>query len=160
MATAARLVPAEPGLELITSGSAQAKEPLDLGDTPVGHRRIIMIAGGRFEGPRLNADVVPGGADWQIVHEGGWATLLARYTLRTDDGVLISVVSSGVRHGPPDVLARIFTEHVDPREYYFRTAVSFETAEGTSYSWLNHIVAVSSGARSRDTVALSYYAVT
>ena len=32
----------------------------DLGNTPFGHRRIIEIAGGSFEGPKLRGRAMPG----------------------------------------------------------------------------------------------------
>ena len=36
---------------------------------------------------------------------------------------MILVNSEGIRHGPPEVLARLMTgEMVDPSLYYFRTA--------------------------------------
>ncbi|MGW8269613.1 MAG: DUF3237 family protein [Burkholderiales bacterium] len=41
--------------------------PQELGDAPLGRRRIIPISGGRVEGARLKGTVPPGGADWQIV---------------------------------------------------------------------------------------------
>lgn len=49
-----------------------------MGRTPQGERRIINILGGRVEGPRLSAEVLPGGADWPIVHADG-----ASYHFRT-----------------------------------------------------------------------------
>ncbi|MGH2855879.1 MAG: DUF3237 domain-containing protein [Solirubrobacteraceae bacterium] len=150
--------PPQPGLELLTRGSVALGEPLDLGNTPEGHRRVVPIASGRFEGPRLQADVVPGGADWQVIRPGGWVTVLARYTLRSDDGTLISVTSRGLRHGPPDVMARLLAgESPDPSSYRFRTAVSFEAAEE---SWLNHVLAICSAVRLPDAVLLDIYEVT
>src|ERR1700747_3034365 len=80
---------------------------LDLGRTPYGERRVIHILGGRFEGPRLQGRIVPGGAALQILRADGVADLRARYTLETDDGELILVRSDGLRHGPPDVIARL-----------------------------------------------------
>ena len=37
-------------------------------------------------------------------------------------------------------------EWVDPSQYYFRTAVAFETA-APQYAWLNGIIAVGTGSR-------------
>ena len=37
-------------------------EPIrDLGDTPLGRRRIINITGGKFSGPRLSGRILAGG---------------------------------------------------------------------------------------------------
>ena len=58
----------------------------------------------------------------------------------------------GVRHGPPEVLARMARgESVEPSEYYFRTAPFFETA-APKYAWLNVIVSVGIGERRPDGV--------
>ena len=77
----------------------------------------------------MQGRIVPGGADWQILHSDGAASLDARYTIQTDDGALIYVVNRGVRHGPPEVLARLNRgERVDPASYYFRSVATFETS--------------------------------
>jgi hypothetical protein len=132
---------------------------LELGATPFGTRRIIDILGGRFEGARLKGEVLPGGADWQIVRPDGVARAEARYTLRTGDGALIHVRNVGYRHGPPEVIARIARgEEVDPAEYYFRTTPRFETG-AARYAWLNRVVALATGARRRDAVEFDVYEV-
>jgi hypothetical protein len=53
----------------------------------------------------------------------------------------------GLRHGPPDVTARIEKgEAVDPASYYFRTNPLFETA-APKYDWINRVVAIGIGHR-------------
>jgi hypothetical protein len=79
-------------------------KPQELGETPLGRRRIIGITGGRFSGAKLSGRVLPGGADWQVIRADGVADLDARYTLETDDGALIYVRNRGYRHGPQPVL--------------------------------------------------------
>lgn len=154
------LQPVTPRLTLLTSVRAQLGEPLELGDTPWGRRRIIPVAGGTFDGPRLSGQVLPGGADWQIVHADGSAAIDTRYTLQTHDGALVSVATRGVRHGPPEVLRRIAAgEPVDPAEYYFRVSVQYETAAG-DYAWLNRIVAVASAIRLASEVIYDAYELT
>jgi hypothetical protein len=134
-------------------------EVLSLGRTPLGERRIINITGGSFTGERLRGRVLPGGADWQIVRADGAADLDARYTLQTDAGALIQVRSQGVRHGPPEILARLAAgEAVDPATYYFRTALRFETG-AADLDWLNRVVAVARGARLPRAVQLSAFEV-
>jgi hypothetical protein len=120
---------------------------LMVGQTPRGERRVVNILGGAFRGERLSGRVLPGGADWQIGRSDGAADLDARYTLETDGGALIQVWSRGLRHGPPDVLARLAAgEEVDPGAYYFRTALRFETG-AADVGWLNRVIAVGIGAR-------------
>ncbi len=132
---------------------------LDLGPTPLGHRRVVTILGGPVTGVRLNGRVLPGGADWQIVTPDGCIDLHARYTIESDAGALIQVDSKGMRHGPPEVLARLAAgEDVDPSLYYFRTAMRFETAH-PSTDWMNRILALARGAREKNAVRLDVYEV-
>jgi hypothetical protein len=134
-------------------------EILHLGRTPVGDRRVINILGGAFRGERLAGRVRPGGADWQIVRADGAADLDARYTLETDGGALVLVESRGLRHGPPDVLARLAAgQALDPATYYFRTALRFETADPT-LDWLNRILAIAIGARRPNAVDLRVFEI-
>lgn len=153
------LRPVTPRLALLAHASVQVASPLVVGPVLTGERRIIPITGGRFEGARLRGEVVPGGADWQVVAADGTALLEARYTLRTDDGALVYIRNVGVRHGPPDVLAAVARgEAVDPAKYYFRAAPAFETG-AQKYGWLNRLVAVCSGVRTRTEVLLDFYEV-
>jgi len=134
-------------------------DPIELGQTPRGRRRIIHITGGSVEGPALSGSVLPGGADWQILRADGTAVLEARYTIETGDGALIYVTNFGFRHGPPEILARIAAgEEVDPALYYFRAAPLFETS-APRYAWLNSVLAMTSGVRKKSTVILDFYAV-
>ncbi len=146
-------------LDYVTRVTVHVDTPLLLGHTPLGERRIINITGGHFAGPKLTGEVLSGGADWQLVRPDGAALLEAHYTLRTHDGALIYVHNRGIRHGPPDVLARIAEgELVDPALYYFRATPTFETGS-PAYAWLNNLITVCSGARTRDAVLLDFYAV-
>jgi Protein of unknown function (DUF3237) len=150
--------PVTPRLELLSRGTVQVAPAIVVGRTPFGERRTVPILSGRFEG-RLNAEVVPGGADWQIIAADGTSRLEAHYVLRTMDGALIYVRNTGVRHGDPNVLARIAAgEAVDPAEYYFRSTPVFETAD-PRYAWLNKTVILCSGARTIDSVLIDFYEV-
>jgi hypothetical protein len=147
-------------LELLARFTVTLADPLEVGRTPWGRRRVIGITGGRFAGPRLAGTVLPGGADWQVVHEDGMAAIDTRYTLQTQDDALISVATRGVRHGPPEVLRRLAEgQPVDPAEYYFRVSIQYETG-AAAYLWLNRIVAVASAVRLPDQVIYDAYAVT
>ncbi len=122
----------------------------DLGMTPGGGRRLGVVTGGAFEGDRLSGSVLAGGADWQGVHSDGTTTLDVRLPLETDDGALIAMRYSGLRHGPADVLARLAAgENVDPADYYFRTTATFETAS-PAHAWLNRVIAIGTGHRMPD----------
>ena len=153
--------PPQPGLELLTRLDATLDAPIDLGITPQGHRRVVPITGGRLHGPLLEGEILPGGADWQIIHPDGWVSVEARYTVRSDDGTPISIISRGVRHGPPEVMRRLLAgESPDPTEYRFRTAVTFEVETAGPLGWLNHLLAVSSAIRDPAAVHIDIYRVT
>lgn len=131
----------------------------DVGDTPAGRRRFIPITGGTFEGPKIKGTVLPGGADAQVIRPDGVTDLVARYTLKVEDGTLIYVVNRGLRHGPADVMQRVMRgETVDPALYYFRTSPSFEVVAGP-HDWLNRSVFVGTGARHASEVHVRYYRV-
>jgi len=121
--------------------------PQKLGAVPQGTRVIAPIPGGTFEGPRLRGKVLPGGGDWTLLRSDSVLELDLRITLETDDGALIYMSSSGLRHGPPEVLAQLARgDTVDPSRYYFRTAIKFETS-APQYAFLNRLLAISTGDR-------------
>ncbi len=151
--------PSAPELRFAFELDVEVGAPLDLGQTQAGHRRIVAIAGGVVSGPRLQGRVLPVGADWQILRPDGTADLDARYSIEASDGALIYVVNRGVRHGPPEVLARLNRgERVDPAAYYFRSAASFETS-AAEYSWLTRAIIVGVGERYPDKVAIRFWEV-
>jgi Protein of unknown function (DUF3237) len=146
-------------LDFAFSIEVTVAEPLELGETAAGRRRIIPIAGGQVTGPKLHGRVLPGGADWQTMRADGTAELEARYTLAADDGGLIGVVHRALRHGPPEIGRKLVAgEAVDPGAYYFRGTPVFETA-ASAHLWLTRTVFVSRGARYPDKVAIEVYAV-
>jgi hypothetical protein len=131
----------------------------DVGRTPLGHRRVVRVTGGTFEGPRLRGTVRPGGGDWVLERGDGVRLLDVRITLRTDDGALIFAHYPGLVHGGPGVMDRLGRgEAVDPSEYYFRTAPMFETA-AERYAWLNRVLAIGIGRRTPSQVFYTVYAV-
>lgn len=81
---------------LIARVRVRVGEFIDAGTIPEGHRRIIPIAAGIVEGPRIRGEVVPLGADWNLVRADGTETVSARYAIRTDDGWVLSVLNEGV----------------------------------------------------------------
>jgi hypothetical protein len=148
-----------PTTEFAFDLQATVDTPQEVGDTPAGKRRFIPITGGRFAGPRLKGIVMPGGADAQVIRPDGVTDLVARYTLKAEDGTLIYVVNRGLRHGPPEIMQRLMRgEAVDPASYYFRTTPSFEVAAGP-HDWLNRSIFVGIGARYAAEVHVRYFRV-
>jgi hypothetical protein len=121
---------------------------LRIGSVPHGTRRTALLGGGTFEGPQLRGTILAdSSADWQLLRSDGVLEMDLRFTLRTDDGALISMSAFGLRHGPPEVIAAIGRgEAVDPSTYYFRTMPRFETAH-PAYAFLNRLITVATGDR-------------
>lgn len=123
-----------------------APEPVQF-DSPVGGRKIVLVQGGTLVGPRIRAEILPGGGDWALTRADGVLLLDVRLTLRTDDGAAIFMTYTGRRHAPPEVKARLARgEAVDPADMYFRIAPTFETGD-SRYAWMNPILAVGVGER-------------
>lgn len=91
-----------------------------IGASKRGRRNIIPITGGSFTGAQAMGDVIPGGADFQLTPSGGGALQIeARYTLRTDDGELVSVRNCNGLGGSGG------------------TRLYFETRADGPYAWMN-----------------------
>lgn len=133
--------------------------PLMVGQTPHGIRMIVYIKGGTVKGPRINAEILPGGGDWILIRPDGAGEIDVRAAARTDDGELIYVYYRGILDVPPEIMQQIQSgKEVDPKEYYFRTAPVFETAS-EKYGWLNKIVSVGVGTFSPSRVSYKVYAI-
>jgi len=150
----------DPSLTRVYRLEATVGEALELGDLAQGRRRIVPLTGGTFSGPELNGSLLAGSsADWQLVLPDGTALGDIRYTLQTDDGNLLYVQSRGVRHGSPEVFARLARgEDVDASEYTFRTSTQIETA-APRLDWLNKGVFISVGGRRPGAVIYETYLI-
>ena len=114
--------PTPPTLVFAFELHAEVAPPLVVGDIAAGTRRIVQITGGTFEGPGFKGRVLPGGADWQVIHADGFTELDTRYTIQTDTGKTVYVQNAGIRHAAPDVMKQLLAgQPVDPALVYFRT---------------------------------------
>jgi hypothetical protein len=148
-----------PGLEPAFTVDARLGPLEDHGVTRAGHRRVIPVAGGRVSGV-LDAEILPGGADWQVVRPDGGIEIDTRYSARTSAGEHVHFRTSGVRSGPPAVLAALLRgEDVDPASYYFRVAVYLETS-APRLAFLERSLFVASAVRGADSVSYVAYRVT
>ena len=154
-----------PGLEPAFTVDARLGPLEDHGVTRAGHRRVVPIAGGRVGGlpdgqTRLDAEILPGGADWQVVRPDGTIEIDTRYSARTPAGEHLHFRTAGVRSGPPDVLAALLRgEDVDPASYYFRVAVYLETS-APRLAFLERSIFIASAVRGADSVSYMAYRVT
>ena len=149
----------EPAFDFAGQVDAAVGVPLVVGRGPTGERRVVPILGGRIAGPRLNGEVLAGGADFQLIRDDGVAEIEARYPLRLDDGALVQVINRGIRHASPEDMARLLRgEPVPPERVYFRTTPVFETA-APAHAWLHRSLFLGFGERRPDSVRVRIYAV-
>ena len=153
-----------PGLEPAFTVAARLGPLEDHGMTRAGHRRVVAIAGGQASfltaDGGLGAEILPGGADWQVVRPDGTVEIDTRYSAVTAAGEYVHFRTSGVRSGPPEVLAALLAgEPVDPAAYYFRVAVYLETS-AARLAFLERSIFVAAAVRGADTVSYTAYRVT
>lgn len=134
-------------------------DPEVISNGPHGARRVIRVLGGRFTGERLEGEILPGGADFQLVRPDGVAEIDVRVMLRTTQGSLIYLTGRGLRHGPAQALQALQSgAAVDPAEYYFRETLFFET-DAQELVWLNRVVTVASGERYANSAVIHVFEV-
>ena len=130
-----------------------------LEDTPYGWKRIDVFGGGSFEGPAIKATILSGGSDALLRRNDEAMQPDVRLTLKTDDSAIIFVTYRGLRHGPPEVMARIARDgNVGPDEYYLRNTIYFETGS-KRYGWLNRCIAVGVGHREPSAVVYQVHEI-
>jgi Protein of unknown function (DUF3237) len=121
------------------------RQVIDVGVTPHGTRQIVYIKGGKFEGPKIEGVVLPGGGDWFVRRADQVVEVDVRYVLRTNDNQLIYCGLKGINEMTSEVAIKAITGRlVDSSKYYFRVTAAIETGS-KKYAWLNRIVAVGAG---------------
>ncbi len=151
--------PAPPALVPLTQIRCEVGQLVSLGQAKHGERRYVPLLGGTAHGPELNGRIVEGGVDWQINRHDGVLDIAAHYVIRADDGGLIEVQSDGMRHGTPEVMARLARgEAVAGSEYFFRTLMRFTTG-APPWVHLNKVMALAVGQRQASLVLLDVYRI-
>ena len=141
------------------SVKAQLAPPVEQGEIDDKRHRFIGITGGSVYGPEMQGTVLPGGGDWQTIANDGLTEVLARYSLKTDDGTVIAIVNAGVRTASPEVIDKLAKGEAVPADaYYFRTAATFTVRAGP-HDWLRRKVFVARGIRNPDHVIIDFYRV-
>ena len=149
-----------PQLEHVCDLAVTISAPIEVGLTPAGLRRMIPITGGTVTGPRLNGKVMAGGADFQLILNGGTqAHLDARYVMELDDGSRVFVQNTALRVASLENSQRIMHgQPVDPSAVYFRCQPKME-ATAPQWAWLSESQFIGTGRRAPDGVFLSFYRV-
>ncbi len=117
-----------PALEFVMQLRVKIGQVDRVGETPHGSRQSISITGGTFKGPRIEGEVLAGGADYQLSN-GSRTEVEAIYNIRTNDGVTIHVRNRG-----------LITQGQDG--FYFYTNPHFEAPMDSKYNWLNNNIFV------------------
>lgn len=152
--------PPAPELVPMTQIRCEVGALASLGAAPTGERRYVSLGSGWARGPELDGELVEGGIDWQLARADGALEIAAHYVIRTRDGALIEVRSEGLRHGPPEVMARLAQGESLPRDaYFFRTLMRFTTG-APAWLHLNKVMAIAVGQREARTVLLDVYRLT
>jgi hypothetical protein len=73
---------------------------MTVGNGAEGYLNIIPITGGTFKcadnnGTYVNGIILPGGADWNTRKSETLSHVFAKYSIQTEDGVLINVENEG-----------------------------------------------------------------
>ena len=148
-----------PPLAFLCNLVIHVAEPLAIGETGQGLRRIVNITGGEVRGPRVSGRILPGGADFQVLRADGMTDLHARYAFETVQGERVYIENSGIRFGPRELMEKIKRgAPVDPALIYFRTAPRFETG-AARLRFLMERLFVGVGARHPDRVELDVFEV-
>jgi hypothetical protein len=150
--------PAPPPLHLLAQISCEVGAVVSLGATAAGERRYVPLTGGQVSG-EIEGRIVEGGIDWQWQRADGVLDIAAHYVIETKDGALVEVQSTGLRHGPPAVMAALARgDAVPPDAYYFRTAIRFTTGHA-NWQHLNRLLAIAVGRREARAVRLDVWRV-
>lgn len=148
-----------PALTFLAEIAVSVGDPIEVGETAEGVRRIIPILGGTVSGPELRGTVLPAGADYQLLRTDTLTELQASYAIETDDGERIFVTNWGVRAGSrEDIAALVRGDAVDPARIYFRSSPRL-VAAGPRWAWLGSRVLVATGERHPGEVRLAVYVV-
>jgi hypothetical protein len=154
--------PATPELQFVMRVHATIGEPVVTGETLRGKRVAIPITGGTVEGPFFTGEVVPMGADFQVLWPSGITEIHAEYVLKTDAGVLIHVDNTGLTSPAALATPEEFQGDgwVDDGVRHFRTAARL-TTEDANLAWMNANTFVCSarGQADRKSVVLDFYRI-
>jgi len=151
---------------------------MHVGEGPHGNRSSVIFKGGRFEGPKLRGEILPGGGgmrhfllvlcgrmlikapDWEIVRNHGTkqtAHLDTRYNLRTHDGATIYLQTTGTRTGEREVLEKLGEdETITADAFKMRLHLTMETGD-ERYAWINDGVFIASSGRTGTRVVYDTY---
>jgi hypothetical protein len=119
--------------------------PIMVGAGPLGVRMVFEVGEGELTGPRINAKVLPAGADWVLMGPDEWARMDVRAQFETDDGAVIYAQYFGlIELTDPAVRAISEGAGTEFEDHYFRVTPRLETGS-EDYDWVNHALFAGEG---------------
>lgn len=148
-----------PSLEFFARIDVRVGEPVEVGETSEGVRRVIPIVGGTVSGPGISGTVLNAGADFQLISSETLTELEAKYAVETDEGERIYISNLGIRSGDPADIARLVRgEAVDPALIYFMTTPRLRSGS-PRWRFLDERLFVARGRRFPDLVSLDVFMI-
>lgn len=140
-----RFVP-EVGLQHLFVLRLKQRQINDLGMTPLGHRRVVDLDGGSFDGERLSGIVRVSGGDEALIRLDEVFVPDCNLVLETQDGALIRMEYTGRWTADPGHMSRLLNREGDLNGGGSRLRVFglFETGD-PRYEFLNRCVALGTG---------------
>ncbi len=149
-----------PSLSFFATLLVDVGEPVEVGATPGGIRRLVPITGGTAAGDGWSGRVLPGGADFQVLPDERSAQLDARYAVELDDGTRLFVENTALRAGSAaDIAALGRGEPVDPARIYFRCWPRLRAPLESPLGWVNERLFVGTGEREPRRVRVDVFVV-
>ncbi|MEZ4710348.1 MAG: DUF3237 domain-containing protein [Caldilineaceae bacterium] len=145
--------------EFLFKMNIELSEPSDVGSGELGLRVVSIFEQGNVEGPRLTAEIVPGGEHWFLIRSDDISELYIRGAIQTVEGDTIDFLARGfcgVAHDVTDLACS--GELVNPSDALYRGAPFFKTS-APGYDWLNHTVAFATYRYDLSQVEISIYAL-
>jgi hypothetical protein len=106
---------------LVLSAEVRLDNVYDVGKTPFGHRVVAVTQEGTMSGPKVQARVLPGGLDFNLVLPNGVEEVEQILVLQTSDNKYAIMRNAGVGASASDV----------------RIVYDFEVPKDGEYAWLN-----------------------
>ena len=109
--------------------TAMLKQPLPIGDGPVGTRLYFEVTGGEITGERLHGKLL-GGGEWALIGPDGFVRIDVRLQGETNDGAYIYIQYSGLLDFNESVQGALASgEGTDFGQQYFYTNRRIETGD-------------------------------
>ena len=145
IAAQSKTVSSKMRLEYLMTFHVDLTQPLDIGQVPIGLRRVMVASGGTFEGPKLQGKILPGPVDWLVNGSDGVGRMDVRATFQTEDGANIYIRYHGVQVWTEAAGAKLSKGvPIEYGEIYWVGTPVFETGD-PHYAWLNNMVTVAEG---------------